>query len=154
MAPQGNTFNNHLRIIIKGLLEYFFPVNALSNQKRAMRHIIRKPRDMSFNRFTAQQTEINKFLPVFPGSDTTKKIPAEELNEIFLHAVSNSWAKQSYLQEWYFEIKTKCTKQNQLLKILLGQIQNVTIMSGNERGRRRLAYQLRKGPHWQAQGKK
>ena len=32
-------------------------------------------------------------------------MPPEELSDIFLHAVPNSWAKQSYLQGWYFEMK-------------------------------------------------
>ena len=27
----------------------------------------------------------------------------EELNKILLHAVPNSWAQQSYIQEWDFE---------------------------------------------------
>ena len=67
---------------------------------------MRKPRDMSFKRFASQLTEINNFLMLFPGSEPTKTIPAEELNDKFLHAVSNSWAKQSYLQGWVFEMKS------------------------------------------------
>ena len=29
----------------------------------------------------------------------------EELNKILLHAVPNVWAKQAYIQGWYFEMK-------------------------------------------------
>ena len=49
---------------------------------------------------------MNNFLPLFLGSDVTKKMTHEELNEIILHAVPNAWVKQSYLQGWYFEMKT------------------------------------------------
>ena len=55
-----------------------------------------------------QLTEINNFLLIFPGTSSPKKIPTEELNEILLHAVTNGWEKQSYLQVWYFEMETLC----------------------------------------------
>ena len=50
--------------------------------------------------------EMNNFLPLFPGSDITKKMMPEDLNKILLHAVTNSWAKQYHLQGWYFNINT------------------------------------------------
>ena len=50
-----------------------------------MRHAIRKPCDMLFNNFAAQLTESNNFLPLLPGSDATKNMPPEELNEILLY---------------------------------------------------------------------
>ena len=49
---------------------------------------------------------MNNFLPLFPGSDASKKMEMEDLNEILLHAVPNGWAMQSYLQGWGFELKT------------------------------------------------
>ena len=71
-----------------------------------MRGAMRKPCNISFKRFTERLTKINNFLPLLPVSDTTKKMPAKELNEIPIHAVPNGWAKQSYLQGWDFEVKT------------------------------------------------
>ena len=59
---------------------------------------MRKPCDMYSKRFTEQITEINNFLPLFPGSDRTKKITVEEINEIILHAVPKIRERQSYLQ--------------------------------------------------------
>ena len=61
---------------------------------------------MTFKSFAARLKEINNFLPLFPGSDASKKMEMEELNEILIHAVPNGWAKQSYLQGWDFELKT------------------------------------------------
>ena len=74
---QGNTTNNHLKLITKGLLDYFSPMNGLSKQKRAVRRAMRKPRDMSFQRFAAQLMGINNFLHIFPGSEPTKKMTAK-----------------------------------------------------------------------------
>ena len=48
--------------------------------------------------------EMNNFLPLLPGSEDSKKIKTEELNEIISHAVTNGWANQCYPQGWDFEI--------------------------------------------------
>ena len=40
-----------------------------------MMRAIHKPRDMTFKRFLERLMEINNVLPLFPGSDTTKKMP-------------------------------------------------------------------------------
>ena len=77
LALHRNTTNNHLKIITKCLLEYFSPMKALSNKKRAMRLAMRKPCDVSFKRFAARIMKINKFLHLFPVSDPTKNIPTE-----------------------------------------------------------------------------
>ena len=72
---------------------------------------------MLFKHFTERLTEINNFLNLFPGLDTTKKVTPEELNEILLHTVTNGWAKQDYLQGCDFEMKTfreTCTMFKQI----------------------------------------
>ena len=68
-----------------------------------MRHATRKPWDLQLNIFVARLTELNNLLQIFPGSSVAKKMNPEELNEILIHAVPNSWAQQSYIQEWDFE---------------------------------------------------
>ena len=71
-----------------------------------MRRAMRKPRELQFKYFSARLTELNNYLPFFPGSSSNKKIPPQELNKILLHAVPKSWAKQAYLQGWDFEMKS------------------------------------------------
>ena len=67
-----------------------------------MRRAMCKPRDIPSKHFSARLKELNKYLTLFSGSSTTNKIPPEELNKILLHAIPNGWAKQAYLQGWYF----------------------------------------------------
>ena len=64
---------------------------------------MRKPRYILFKRFSARLSELNNYFPLFPISSTAKKMDPEELNDILLQNVSNSWAGQSYIQEWYFK---------------------------------------------------
>ena len=84
-------------------MSYFIPFNALNNQKRAMRHAMRKPQDIPFKIFAARLTELNIYLPLLPGSSAAKKIYSEELKNILLHAVPNLWGKKTYIQGWGFE---------------------------------------------------
>ena len=97
ISLQENTTNNHIKHILDILLDYSPTLNTLSKKKQAIRRVIRKPSDMPLKHFVAQLTKINNFLPLFPGSDASKNIPPEELNEIILHAVPNGWENQSYL---------------------------------------------------------
>ena len=83
------TTNNHLKLIQEGLLECLFPINAISKKKRTMRRVMRKPQSMTFKHFASRLTKINNFLPIFPVSDTSKKMEMGELNEIILNAVPN-----------------------------------------------------------------
>ena len=78
----------------------------LNKQKLAMRPAMRKPRDLPLKKFAAQLTELNNYLLLFLGSVNAKKMDPEELNDILLRAVPNSWARQAYLQGWDFEGRT------------------------------------------------
>ena len=77
---------------------YIVFVNNLSKKKRVMRLAMRKPQDIPLKCFSAHLKELNNYLPLFPGSRSTKKMPPEELNKILPQAVLNGWAKQAYLQ--------------------------------------------------------
>ena len=61
---------------------------------------------MTFKRFAARLTEMNNFLPLFPGSEASKKMETEEINKVILHAVPNGRSKQSYLKGWDFKLNT------------------------------------------------
>ena len=76
---------------------------------------MRKPLSMTCKRSTVRLTEINNFLPLFPGLDASKKMEMKELNDILLHAVCNGWSKQSYLQGLDFDLKT-CRETCELFK--------------------------------------
>ena len=94
-SQYGGATNNHLKLIQEGLLECFFPINSISNQKLAIRRAMRKPQSMTFKRFAERLTEMNNFLMLFPGSEASKKMEMEELNEILLDAVTKAFTKQS-----------------------------------------------------------
>ena len=71
-----------------------------------MSRIIRKPQDTPFKRLATRLTELNIYLPLFPGYSGAKKMPPEDLNEIMLHALQNGWENQAYLQVWAFDMKS------------------------------------------------
>ena len=73
---------------------FFFSINALSKQKRAMRCTMHKPCKFPFKHFSARITELKNYLPIFPGSSASKKMTAKELNKILLHAVPDSSGKK------------------------------------------------------------
>ena len=98
--------NNHLKHITEGLLEYTPPMNAVSKNKHAMRHTIRKPLYMPFENFFTRLIEVNNFLSLFPGLDASNMMPTENLKKILLHVVPNECLNQYYLQGWDFETKT------------------------------------------------
>ena len=67
---------------------------------------MQKPWDLLFDIFDARLTELNNYLPIFPQSSAAKKMDPEELSKIVIHAVPNSWKKQSYIQGWDFEVRS------------------------------------------------
>ena len=60
-----------MKWVIKTLIfvRYFPPVNSLLKQKRAMLHIIKKPRGLQLRRYAARLIDLNKYLTSFPGDN-------------------------------------------------------------------------------------
>ena len=79
--------------IIKGLVQYYFPVNSLSKQKRAMRRRMKKPRALTVRRYLARLIDLNEYLESFPGANLNDKIRLTKINEIPLKSTPNSWSK-------------------------------------------------------------
>ena len=50
--------------------------------------------------------ELKNGLSLLPGSRYVNKMETKELNKILLHAVTNEWAENSYLQALTFEVET------------------------------------------------
>ena len=88
---------------IKGLAQYFPPVNSLSKQKRAMRLGMEKPRALTVRRYTACLTDINEYLESFLGAALNDNIVVTEIDEIFLNSMLNIWSRQAYVQGFDFE---------------------------------------------------
>ena len=84
--------------IILQLVSYFFPVNFLSKQKRAMRRGMRKPRSLKVGRYAVRLIELNEYLDFFPAGTLYEKIRLNELNEILVNSMPNSWSKQAHVQ--------------------------------------------------------
>ena len=78
-AEVVSTTSEHLKYIILGLDVYFSPVNAMSKQKRAMRHIIRKPHGLKVIHYAARMIYFNTYLSVFRGAKASEKICDTEL---------------------------------------------------------------------------
>ena len=75
LASNNNgTTNTHLKQIQEDLLGYFFPINALSKQNRAIHRGMSKPRALPMKIFAARLTELNNYFPLFPGSDNSRKM--------------------------------------------------------------------------------
>ena len=70
----GSTNTTHLNRIILGLCTYFFLINMLSKQKRAMSRGMRRVRKLKVRRYTACMIDINKHLEAFPGYKASDKI--------------------------------------------------------------------------------
>ena len=99
----GSTTNGNIKLIKEGLIGYFSPINEINNHKCAMRHAMGKPPYLLFKIFAARLTELNNYLPFFPGLIAANKMDPEELNKILLHAVPNLWVKKAHVKGWDFE---------------------------------------------------
>ena len=97
---------------IRGLSQYFFPINSLSEQKRAMRRGMKKTRCLATGPYAARLIDINEYFISFPGATLSDKIGITELNEILLNSMHNSWSKQAYVQGFYCEYITFKTAVN------------------------------------------
>ena len=76
-----------------------FPKKSLMTQKRYMRRIMRKPKDMKTRDYCARYSEINKYLESFPPfKGKNQVIPNDEILEHLEFAIPNSWQKQMVLQ--------------------------------------------------------
>ena len=64
---------------------------------------MRKPRGLKVRRYTARLLDVNEYLAVFPGSNTSDKICIKEINENLLSSMPNRWIKYPYVQVFDFK---------------------------------------------------
>ena len=65
--------------------------------------MMQKSRNLKLQQFYARLQEMEKYTPQFPGSDESKNIPQEELNDILLYNVTHGRAKESMVLRFDFE---------------------------------------------------
>ena len=90
-TQNGTETNEHFKACLLALKTYIFPRKALSNQKRYMRRILRKPRNMTTREFMTRLVEINEYLNEFPPALGNQKLPEDELMDIAEFAVPATW---------------------------------------------------------------
>ena len=84
---------------LNAVTETILNKKALSTQKRYMRRILRKPKDMRIRMYCARFSELNKYLESFPPYNGPNQcLPQDEILEHLEFAIPNSWQKQMVIQ--------------------------------------------------------
>jgi hypothetical protein len=87
----------NLKLVFKKVAETVFPLRAYFTQKQAMRRFMRKPKDMKIRDYVDRLQEINNYLVHFPvkeGETAATSLPNEEMMDILLFGIPNSWQKK------------------------------------------------------------
>ena len=92
--------NENYQETMEHLGSHVFPTKALQKQKRYMRRVLRKPRDLTTRDYVARVCEINNLLASFPGADENSKLPEDELLDILEFGMPNSWQRAMTLQDF------------------------------------------------------
>ena len=71
--------------------------------------MIRKLRGLKLCQFDEILQELKNILPQLPGTDKSKNIPQEELNDILFNGVPHGWAKQAMMLGFDFKIDPLCS---------------------------------------------
>ena len=79
-ADVGGSETLNVDYIIKGLAQYFPPVNLLSKQKRSIRHEMKKTRSLNVRYYVARLIDLNYYLASFLEDTLTDKVGVTELN--------------------------------------------------------------------------
>ena len=93
----GNETIINLKAVFKKVAATVFPIKAYFTQKQAMRRFMRKPKEMKIRDYVDRLMEINSYLPHFPvkdGEEAAKSLPKEEIMDILLFGIPNSWQKK------------------------------------------------------------
>ena len=76
---------------IKSVTSTILNKKALSTQKRYMRRIVRKPKEMKIRQYVARFSELNSYLESFPPYGENQCLPQDEVLEHLEFAIPNSW---------------------------------------------------------------
>ena len=84
--------------LLKGLACFFFFVNSLLKQKRAMRRCMKNARSLKLRRYAACLVDLNEYLASFLGATMADKMVITELNKFLLNSMPDRSSKQVYVQ--------------------------------------------------------
>jgi hypothetical protein len=93
----GTETVQNLEIVLKKLAGSVFPLRAYAMQKQAMRRFMRKPRDSTIREYVDRILELNDYLVYFPtkeGEAEATKLPDEEILDILVFGIPNTWQKK------------------------------------------------------------
>ena len=90
----GNETVGNFDQCLEHVTDHVFPARALQTQKRYMRRMMVKPRDVTIRKYAARLAEINGYLDDFPPHQAGQAIPLDELLEILEFAIPVSWQHQ------------------------------------------------------------
>ena len=86
--------DDHLEASLRAVTGIILNKEALSTQKRYMRRIIRKPKDMKIRMYCARFAELNKYLESFPPyAGAGQCLPKDEVLEHLEFTIPNAWQK-------------------------------------------------------------
>ena len=105
---EAETENRHetaenFDLALQAVTETVFPKKALTTQKRYMRRIMRKPKDMRTRDYCARYAELNKYLEDFPPfRGKAQVLPEDEILEHLEFSIPNSWQRS----KWFYRVST------------------------------------------------
>ena len=93
--------DDHLEASLRAVTGNILNKKALPTQKRYMRRIIRKPKDMKIRMYCVRFAELNKSLESFPPyAGASQCLPQDEVLEHLEFAIPNSWQKQMVMHSF------------------------------------------------------
>lgn len=93
------TNENHL-LWFQAVLEHVFPQKALKTQRRYMKRILRKTKEVSICTYLAWFTKTNEKLKRFPPFQENQALSTEEIIEYLKFAIPSTWRKQMVMHDF------------------------------------------------------
>ena len=90
----GNELTANFKLVMRAVTESVMPLCAVQTQKRYMRRLLHKPKDMIIRAYYARYLELNKYLPQFPLFNNSQKISEDKIKKHAEFAIPNLWQRQ------------------------------------------------------------
>ena len=78
---------DNFELSLRAVTNKVFPMKAINTQKRYMKKILRKPKDMRIRDFLARFKELSKYLEGFPPFNANQELPEDEIILILESAI-------------------------------------------------------------------